>query len=175
MQGWSFFTLNVAVTALVYAAISSLAAVGEEFGWRGVVQQHLISNFGLIAGVSMLGLVWSFWHLPLLMAGYNYPEYPVIGGFLLMPATLIGGSFILAWLTIESRSLWPAVVFHGSINAVFQGVVNDLEMVEGASRLWLDAGWGAGYLALGIVLIAFTRARHGRDAGSAARSADLRE
>lgn len=165
VQPWALFAANLVVTAAAYAAISSLAAVGEEFGWRGVIQQHLISRFGLVKGVVVLALVWAAWHLPMVLTGYNYPDYPVIGALVLFPATLLGGSFILAWLTLESRSLWPAVVFHGSVNGMFQGVVNDLEMNGGLSRLWLDAGWTAGYLAIGLVLIAMVRLHRGLDAG----------
>ena len=165
-QPWLLFAANLSVTAAAYAGISSLAAVGEEFGWRGVIQQHLIARLGVLKGVTVLALVWAAWHLPMLLTGYNYPEYPVIGALALFPATLLGGSFILAWLTIESRSLWPAVIFHGSVNGMFQGVVNDLEMVEGLSRLWLDAGWTAGYLAIGLILIAIVRFARGPDAGA---------
>lgn len=135
-MGWAMFAANVFVTSLAYALISALAAMGEEFGWRAFLQGHLIDRFGLTGGVIVLGLVWSFFHLPALLSGYNYPETPVLGAFVIFPIELVAVSFFFAWLTLSARSFWPAAIAHGSANAVQEGVIGNLQMTT--PRLYED-------------------------------------
>src|SRR5262249_14339677 len=67
---------------------------------------------------------------------YNYPEHPLLGAFLLFPLTTLFASFFLAWLTLSSSSLWPAVLAHGSVNTFYGQVL--LEMSFGPNRLTVD-------------------------------------
>lgn len=135
-MGWGMFAANVALTSLAYALINALAAMGEEFGWRAFLQGHLIDRFGMTGGVILLGLVWSFFHLPGLLSGYNYPNTPVLGAFVIFPVELVAVSFFFAWLTLSSRSFWPAAIAHGSANAVQEGVIGNLQMTT--PRLYED-------------------------------------
>jgi membrane protease YdiL (CAAX protease family) len=136
-QGWPLFALNVALTAIFFGAMNGLPALGEELGWRGLLQGALIDKLGLTRGVALLGLVWSFWHLPSLLAGYNFPEHPLLGGFVLFPLQLVGSSFVLAWLTLRGRSFWPAALCHGSVNGIQDGVVG-LSLAASVPRLQID-------------------------------------
>ena len=73
-QNWPLFISNIVLTATVYSLVGMVFGAGEELGWRGYLQERLIQRFGLSKGIICLGLLWSFWHLPLLLAGYNYPD-----------------------------------------------------------------------------------------------------
>lgn len=149
-QAWPTFALNVAVTAIVFGAMNGLPALGEELGWRGLLQGEMIDRFGLTRGVTLLGLLWSFWHLPSLLAGYNFPEHPLLGAFVLFPVQLVAGSFVLAWLTVRGRSFWPAALCHGSVNGIQDGVVG-LSLVHSVSRLQIDVALTAIEVALGAL------------------------
>jgi len=149
-QAWPIFVLNVAVTATVFGAMNGLPALGEELGWRGLLQGEMIDRFGLTRGVTLLGLFWSFWHLPSLLAGYNFPEHPLLGAFVLFPAQLVASSFVLAWLTLRGRSFWPAALLHGSVNGIQDGIVG-LSLVHSASRLQIDVALTAIEVALGAL------------------------
>lgn len=127
-QGWPIFVANVLVTGGYFAAFNALAAMGEELGWRGFLQGLLIDRLGETRGIVLLGFIWSFWHLPTLLAGYNYPEHPVLGAVVLFPAQLIAASFFLAWLTIRAGSFWPAAVAHGAVNSIQEGVTHHIDM-----------------------------------------------
>jgi membrane protease YdiL (CAAX protease family) len=127
-QSWPKFLANVAATGFFYAAISGLVAMGEELGWRGFLQGALIAKLGATRGIILLGLIWSFWHLPILLAGYNYPDYPLLGAFILFPVTLVAFSFFLGWLTLNANTFWPAALAHGAFNSIGTGVVNNLHM-----------------------------------------------
>ncbi len=154
-QDWWRFAANVAVTALMFAGINSMVAVGEEFGWRGVLQHHLIERFGFLRGVTILGFVWAIWHAPMNLAGYNQPDAPLLGTFVLFPIQLIAVSFIMAWLTLRARSFWPAVLMHGSGNGIEEGVMSSLNLA-GVPPIWADYANIAVTVALALVCIALT-------------------
>jgi membrane protease YdiL (CAAX protease family) len=127
-QGWPLFIANVLVTGACFAAVNALAAVGEELGWRGLLQGILIEELGMTRGIALLGLIWSFWHLPLLLAGYNYPEHPVLGALVFFPVQLIAASFFFGWLTIRAGSFWPAALAHGAVNSIQEGISEQIGM-----------------------------------------------
>lgn len=128
-NSWFFFGLNVMLTALAYSVMSGIPAAGEEFAWRGFLQGILIDKLGTTNGIFVLGLIWSFWHLPALLAGYNHPEYPILGSFLIQPMQEVAVSFFLAWLTISSKSFIPAAIAHGAGNSIQEGVISNIELV----------------------------------------------
>lgn len=127
-QAWPLFIANVLATGACFAALNAVAAVGEELGWRGLLQGLLVKELGTTRGIALLGLIWSFWHLPLLLAGYNYPEHPVLGALVFFPAQLIAASFFLGWLTVRSGSFWPAALAHGAVNSIQEGVSEQITM-----------------------------------------------
>ena len=129
-QSLALFVVNLAASAPVFSALAGLLAFGEELGWRGYLQEPLVSRLGTARGLTLLGVLWGWWHLPLVLMGYNYPETPVLGGLVLLPLVGIGLSFFLAGLTLPSRSFWPAVLAHGSVNAFFGVLVYGLDFAR---------------------------------------------
>jgi membrane protease YdiL (CAAX protease family) len=150
-----FFLLNLVASAMVLGVLNGLVTVGEEIGWRGFLQPRLVSRFRFVQAIAILGLIWAHWHTPVILMGYNYPETPVLGAFLLWPATCICWSFLAAWLTLNGESLWPAVVVHGSCNAFLGGLVDG--MTYHGPRLRADLIVIAAWLVLAAVAFALTR------------------
>jgi membrane protease YdiL (CAAX protease family) len=128
-QAWPLLIANVALTGGYFGVINALPAIGEELGWRGFLQGPLIDRLGVTRGLVLLGLVWSLWHLPALLAGYNYPQHPVLGALVLFPLQLVAASFFLGWLTLRAGSFWPAAIAHGAVNSIEEGVTHNLNMV----------------------------------------------
>lgn len=135
-QNWLLFVANAAATGVWLALLNLDAAVGEEFAWRGFLQGHVIGRLGQNAGLTCLGLFWSFWHLPALLSGYNYPEHPVLGALVLFPVTLVAMAFFYGWLTLRARSFWPAALAHGAANSIQIGVISNLKLT--VPSLYLD-------------------------------------
>jgi uncharacterized protein len=125
-QSWPLFFCNIAITATAYSLVAMIFGAGEELGWRGYLQGRLIECFGLSRGIIVLGLLWSFWHLPLLLAGYNYPQDPVLGAFVLSPLLLVAASFFMAWLTLRAQSFWPAALAHGAGDSIQGGLMSSI-------------------------------------------------
>ncbi|MBP6011081.1 MAG: CPBP family intramembrane metalloprotease [Alphaproteobacteria bacterium] len=156
-QPWGLFTANVALTGIAFAAMNALAAMGEEIGWRGFIQGHLIDRFGSTAAITLLGFMWSMWHLPGQLAGYNFPDYPELGALVLSPLELIAVSFFLGWLTLQARSFWPAAIAHGAGNSIQEGVTANLQLA--VPRIYEDLTTLTLTIVVGLICWAMVRER----------------
>lgn len=105
--------------------LNMLFAVGEEVGWRGVLQPGLTERFGKTKGRIWGGIIWGIWHWPImLLAGYEYgSEYfgaPVLGLTFFCLIT-VGMGTLLDVVYTKGKSIWIPALAHGAINA-FAGV-----------------------------------------------------
>ena len=166
--GWSNFPpslvlgLFIVLTATLGLVGKTSRALGEEIGWRGFLVPELskVVNF---TGVSVIsGLMWAAYHFPvLLFADYNKgaPAWYSLTCFTLM---VVADSFILAWLTLRSKSLWPAAIFHGSHNLFIQSIFTPLTRDTGPTNYVIDE-FGIG-LVITVGIAAVLTLRAGREA-----------
>jgi membrane protease YdiL (CAAX protease family) len=108
-----WFSLGTGLIAGV--TVNTVAAFGEELGWRGLLLREL-EPLGFWRCSALIGLIWGFWHAPLILHGHNYPEYPWAGAFLMTAMTVLL-SPLLSYLTIRANSVLAAAIFHGTFNA----------------------------------------------------------
>jgi membrane protease YdiL (CAAX protease family) len=105
---------------LLAPILNGLATFGEEFGWRAYLLQKLMPLGGRKA-MLVLGVVWGLWHWPIIFMGFeyglSYPGYPWLGPLVMLWFTFIISIFF-SWLTIKSKSVWPAVIAHASLNGI---------------------------------------------------------
>jgi membrane protease YdiL (CAAX protease family) len=162
--GWSNFPpsvslfLFVLLTATVGLVGKTSRAFGEEIGWRGFLVPELNKVVGF-TGVSVIsGLMWAAYHFPVLLFGdYNKgaPAWYSLTCFTLM---VVADSFILAWITLRSRSLWPAAILHGSHNLFIQSILTPLTRDTGSTNYIIDE-FGVGLvITVGIAAIVSHRA-----------------
>lgn len=123
-QGFGYFALNLLLSISTGSVFTMfIGGIGEEVGWRGILQPELARRFGPLRGTVVVGLVWAYWHVPVNLAGYNDAAHPVLATFVLFPAFVVSFSFVLAWLTQRSRSVWPAALAHGANNTLNAGLL----------------------------------------------------
>lgn len=140
------------LTSLVLGSVQAgIFTMGEELGWRGYLQNKMIREFGIIRGVIFLGLVWGYWHLPIILMGYNFPEYRILGGFVLMPLMTIGFSGVWAWLTLRAKSILPAILAHGAVNTLLSDSFIKRVYVE--PKIWMYILLTGLWLIAGIIAI----------------------
>jgi len=96
--------------------VASVAAFGEELGWRGFLTTAL-APLGFWRSALIIGVLWGLWHAPLILLGYNFMRPDVTGLLLMCGFTLFVG-VLLQWSRYWTGNVWPAVVGHGALNAV---------------------------------------------------------
>jgi uncharacterized protein len=112
---WILVALQMAAI-VIFSPVNALVAVGEEIGWRGWLLPRLMP-LGVVPALLISGVIWGVWHAPLLLLGYNYPEAPGWLALACMSGMCVATGIILSWLRLRSKSVWPAAVGHGAINA----------------------------------------------------------
>ena len=86
----------------------------EEIGWRGYISPFLEKRFGLVFGALILGIVWTFWHLPLWFMPGSNQLYMNFFGFMLLS---IGYTYFFSWIIEASGNrLMSGLVAHGVAN-----------------------------------------------------------
>lgn len=136
------------------ATLHTLAALGEELAWRGLLFTELADlPFWRASGLS--GLIWGLWHAPLILQGHNYPEHPWLGvGMMLLWCLLLAPLF--SWIRLKGGSVLATALLHGSLNA---SLGLSLALLSGGSDLLVGLTGLAGMLVLAllnlVLLIAF--------------------
>ncbi len=101
------------------APVLAFNTFGEEFGWRGYMNDKMKPLLGTTGTIVVGGILWGLWHAPLTVEGHNfgkdYPGYPYTG-FLYMAilCTLLG--VLLMYVTEKTGSIYPAAIMHASLN-----------------------------------------------------------
>ncbi|GAB4520105.1 MAG: type II CAAX endopeptidase family protein [Allomuricauda sp.] len=112
---------------------ASATTLGEEIGWRGFFI-HELRKVLSFTGVSIIsGVVWAAWHWPLLV----YYSNNVLLEFITFFIVIISMSFVMAYYTFKSKSLWPAVLFHAVSNVYIQKIMPPLTMKIEGTEHWL--------------------------------------
>jgi uncharacterized protein len=107
------------VNALFGGIIFGQGPLGEEMGWRGVLQENLQKPFNSVVVATVVGIIWAFWHYPLFRFadfrnGLDLAVYlPLYVLSLIVIAFTIG--HIWRW---SKGSLLLVIFFHAVINTV---------------------------------------------------------
>ena len=69
--------------------------------------------------VLLTGFIWGIWHAPIIVAGHNYgmnyPGYPWWGIIAMCVFCIVVGT-LFSYITLKTKSCWPAVLAHGALN-----------------------------------------------------------
>src|SRR5829696_1685570 len=113
---WSEATWFVYLMLLLIALPVTLFTFGEEYGWRGYLLPRLLP-LGEIRASLLVGVIWGVWHLPLLLAGLNYPGVNIWLAIIVFTFVTVALSFTYTWFYVASSgSVLVAAVFHASTN-----------------------------------------------------------
>lgn len=96
--------------------INGLFALGEEYGWRGVLADEL-RPLGLWRATLLTGVLWGLWHAPIIMLGHNYGDQ-WRWGILVMITWTVPLSYVLTWSRERTGSVLAPAMLHGAFNGV---------------------------------------------------------
>ena len=108
------------------------APLGEEVGWRGFALPRLLARRSPLAASLVLGVVWSLWHLPVVVSD---PVLRTPVPFLLV---VVPASVLFTWLFLHTRgSVLLAVLFHAWFDVVLAGGAAMVAPGDYARLWWL--------------------------------------
>jgi membrane protease YdiL (CAAX protease family) len=143
------YCANIAVFGLISGLLSG---AGEEIGWRGLFVPELAKVTSFRNTTLISGLVWTLWHLPLILfLDYNMPGIPKWYAAVMFTIMVLGINTVFSWLRLKSGSLWPAVVLHASHNLFVQAIFTPLTEQTAITPFIIDE-FGIGLALVGIVL-----------------------
>ena len=138
--------LGIILALIAGPTLNAVAAFGEEAGWRGFLQREL-GFLGFWKASAFIGVVWGFWHAPVILMGHNYPHHPYLGVLMMVVFTVLLAP-IFAYVRIRANSVIAAAVAHGSINAS-AGLA--IVLIRGGTELTTGVTGLAGFVVLVVV------------------------
>ena len=106
--------------------ITLIAGLGEEPGWRGFALPRLQERLSPVKATLVLGLVWGFWHAPLLLLDEEFASMGISNPFLVAAVALTtmvmiaSLAFIYTWMYNSTGSLVLMMLLHGSVTTAIQ-------------------------------------------------------
>jgi membrane protease YdiL (CAAX protease family) len=150
---WEAVVIYATVSATFGLLTSSLTALGEEIGWRGLLVPELarmtdFTRTGLISGV-----IWSVYHYPGILFADYHGGGPLWYSVICFTVMAIAFSFVMAWIRLKSGSVWTAMFAHAAHNVFVQTIFNPLVADTGPTK-YLLGEFGVG-LPIAYLVAAF--------------------
>ena len=160
-------SLGLAIPTVVFigGALGVPLTLGEEYGWRGYLLPRLLP-LGEIKATLVVAVIWTLWHLPILLIGLNYPNQTVMTVLPVFAIAVVLTAFPFTWLYLESgSSVMVVAVMHSVLNATGDTFTSS-KYLRG-NPLIVSAG---GSVAAGVLLVAVVAYGAHRYAGARRQS-----
>ncbi|MFZ1399934.1 MAG: CPBP family intramembrane glutamic endopeptidase [Candidatus Promineifilaceae bacterium] len=150
---------NLLINLIPGLLITTFFALWEEIGFRGYLLPKLL-DLGPKRAVILSGFAHAFWHLPIMLLT---PFYGAEGNHLLtIPIFLLlltAAGVVYGVLRLETDSIWPSTILHGSFN-VFLELFTTLTVMSSSVAIYLVGETGVlTLLATAVVALWFLQRR----------------
>ena len=113
---WELIMITMISGLFAGLTINAVFGFGEEVAWRAFLPK-LFEGKPFIIAVLWIGVIWGFWHAPLILNGHNYPQHPVLGVFLMVVFCILLTPMLMYFKYKGGSVIVPAIM-HGTFNAV---------------------------------------------------------
>ena len=137
------------VSLFIGPTINGIFGFGEEFGWRGYLLPKLMP-LGKLKAYLLIGVIWGLWHAPLVLIGFNYPNYPFLGVLAMTGITTTFGIYVNEMRLCYNSSLlsgWMHGAFNGQAYGIWRILFPDVNPLLGgltgliAMFVWFAVGY----------------------------------
>ncbi|WP_380676131.1 CPBP family intramembrane glutamic endopeptidase [Salinigranum sp. GCM10025319] len=153
-----------------YVTVAFVGGGNEEPGWRGFALPRLQERYAPVPATLLLGVVWAFWHLPLLAAGpdvaYSFLWVAEQGPRIALSVlNIVGFAVLLTWLYNGTESVLLALLLHAGINTANSTLVPiPIESITGESFMTVLVTVDVAVWIVAVLLVGITRGTLGYDA-----------
>jgi CAAX protease family protein len=134
----------------------------EEVGWRGFALDRLLARWDPLRASLILGLLWSFWHLPLFFIPNSIQQQTGIAEFPVFLVSIMSKTVLMTWVYLATRrSFWSAIWFHFTCNFA----ETSLRSLTGGARAYRLLHNGLTAAMAAAVALAWSRRTPARAAG----------
>src|SRR5574341_666964 len=124
LAGFKGFTTSLLVSYPFFlVAVFFGVGLGEEPGWRGFALPRMQKQYGSLRGTLLLGLLWSFWHLPDFLTaskggGEGTGLVTFLTNFPIFTLAVVSLAVIMTWIYNHTQgSIFIAILAHASVDA----------------------------------------------------------
>jgi membrane protease YdiL (CAAX protease family) len=139
----SSLPIAIGLMATLGVLMSSVFALGEELGWRGLLVPELAKVTSYTKVSLICTVIWAVYHYPVLLFADYSSTAPTWFAFFMFTLSIAGVSFITTWLRLKSGSVWTGVILHASHNLFIQRVFDGLTVDTGNTQ-YITTEFGAG-------------------------------
>lgn len=131
---WEAVVIYAAVSGTFGLVTSSLTALGEEIGWRGLLLPEMARVTDFTSASLISGVIWSIYHYPVMLFADYHDGGPLWYSVICFTIMAVGFSVVMAWIRLKSGSLWTAVFAHAAHNVFIQTIFNPLMVDTGPTE-----------------------------------------
>lgn len=138
--------------ALLAPLLNIPLMLSEELGWRGWLWSHLRGHprWGGFWTTSLItGLLWGLWHVPIILAGHNYPEAPQIGAVVFTLFCILYAP-LFTLVREKTNSVWGPCVLHATTNGA---AAISIVMLTNPPVLWKGIVGLGGFIAMAVGIV----------------------
>lgn len=141
-------------TVAIGIAITTVFALGEEIGWRGWLWPAL-KPLGTIRASVLGGIIWSLWHLPVVLIGYNYVGQPRAAAVAMFLLPCIAMSLLYNGLTERAGgNPIPAAIAHATNNSATPALIGLVSTTATAEAMNPFVDNASGIVGVALLLLA---------------------
>ncbi len=139
MMFWLFQFLVIGVIGNLTVPI--IMMFGEEYGWRSYLLQKMLP-MGFWKANILTGAIWGLWHAPVILMGYNYGNYTLIGVITVISSPGIStlAPVILMGYNYGNYTLIGVIMF--TIVGILLGTIFNYMYIRGNSVILTSVGHG---------------------------------
>ena len=118
VSNFSILSLGKFLGGVIFSFIGTASLFGEEYGWRGYLQEILQIRFGKRIGVILLGIIWELWHFSIIIIWRKNSIVMDIFGYTVRFIFIISVAIMMGYVYMKTKNIWVTAIIHAINNSM---------------------------------------------------------